>query len=49
VAEGLSHIELYTNEMMYENRTMYPKLGYVETGRKTQAGFNRVFFSKVVE
>jgi len=46
VAGGLDRVELYTNEMMHENITMYPLLGYVETERKTQDGFNRVFFSK---
>lgn len=43
---GLRAIELYTNEAMTENLAMYPKLGYVETERKQQAGFNRVFFRK---
>lgn len=43
---GLRAIELYTNEVMTENLAMYPKLGYVETERKQQAGFNRVFFRK---
>ena len=47
-ASGLSRVELYTNETMHENLAMYPKLGYVETNRKTQSGFNRVFFSKAV-
>lgn len=48
VAAGLTKVELYTNETMHENLAMYPKLGYVETNRKTQSGFNRVFFSKAV-
>ena len=43
---GLRAIELYTNEVMTENLAMYPKLGYVETERKKQAGFSRVFFRK---
>ena len=47
-ARGAVGVELYTNEMMYENLAMYPKLGYRETERKTQSGFNRVFFSKFV-
>jgi len=46
--EGLVAVELYTNEVMTENLAMYPKLGYVETGRKQQDGFNRVFFRKPV-
>ncbi|MEH6501207.1 MAG: GNAT family N-acetyltransferase [Pseudoalteromonas distincta] len=43
---GYKTVELYTNEAMTENITMYPKLGYVEVGRKRDNGFNRVFFSK---
>ena len=42
----LDAIELYTNEAMTENLTLYPKLGYLETERKQQDGFNRVFFRK---
>lgn len=48
IASGASGVELYTNEMMHENLAMYPKLGYRETERKTQSGFNRVFFRKLV-
>jgi ribosomal protein S18 acetylase RimI-like enzyme len=47
-AKDLKAVELYTNEAMTENLAMYPKLGYVEFGRKRQAGFNRVFFRKPV-
>jgi len=43
---GLPAVELYTNEVMTENLSMYPKLGYIETKREQQAGFNRVFFRK---
>lgn len=43
---GFDAVELYTNESMTENLVMYPKLGYVETGRQRQDGFNRVFFRK---
>ena len=45
---GLAAIELYTNEKMTENLRMYPKLGYVETGRRQEAGFDRVYFRKEV-
>ena len=48
IATGATCVELYTNEMMRKNLAMYPKLGYRETERKTQAGFNRVFFTKLV-
>lgn len=43
---GFSQISLYTNEAMTENLQMYPHLGYTETHRATENGFNRVFFSK---
>lgn len=48
VSDGLNAVELYTNEHMTENLSMYPKLGYTEIGRRRQDGFNRVFFKKVV-
>ena len=44
--EGMKAVELYTNEAMIENLSMYVRLGYVEYVRKQQAGFNRVFFRK---
>jgi ribosomal protein S18 acetylase RimI-like enzyme len=45
---GLPAVELYTNAKMTENLTLYPHLGYTETGRRSEAGFDRVFFSKPV-
>ncbi len=46
--QGLAAVELYTNEAMTENLNMYPKLGYVETERRQQDSFKRVFFRKPV-
>jgi ribosomal protein S18 acetylase RimI-like enzyme len=46
---GLPELRLYTNVAMTENVLFYPKLGYVETGRRTDAGFERIFFSKRLE
>jgi molybdopterin-synthase adenylyltransferase len=43
---GLGEIRLYTHQKMHENIALYPRLGYEETGRGTQAGFERVFFRK---
>ena len=37
---------LYTNEKMTENLRLYPSLGYRETERRTEQGFNRVYFRK---
>lgn len=39
-------VKLYTNEKMTENVSIYPHLGYVETERRREDGFNRVFFEK---
>jgi molybdopterin/thiamine biosynthesis adenylyltransferase/ribosomal protein S18 acetylase RimI-like enzyme len=43
---GVGEIRLYTHQTMHENIALYPRLGYEETGRGTQAGFARVFFRK---
>jgi ribosomal protein S18 acetylase RimI-like enzyme len=45
---GFKAVELYTNEAMTENLAMYPKLGYLETHRKRDAGYNRVFYRKTL-
>ena len=42
--ENFSRVILYTNEKMHENLTLYPKLGFIETHRITEDGFNRVYF-----
>ncbi|WP_455926208.1 GNAT family N-acetyltransferase [Pseudomonas putida] len=43
---GLKAVQLYTNEKMTDNRLMYARLGYVEVGRRTEHGFERVYFEK---
>lgn len=43
---GIFRIELYTNEKMWENLKLYPKLGYEEFDRRYEDGFARVFFRK---
>lgn len=43
---GYGEIRLYTHETMVENISMYRRLGYEETGRGRQAGFDRVFMRK---
>ena len=45
---GCKIVSLYTNEKMVENLSIYPKLGYVEIDRRTENGFNRVYFEKSV-
>ena len=44
--QGLTEVRLCTNEAMTENLVFYPRHGYRETGRGTQDGYRRVFFSK---
>jgi GNAT superfamily N-acetyltransferase len=43
-----NEIRLFTHQKMHENLLMYPRLGYEETGRGTQDGFDRVFFRKLI-
>ena len=45
---GLAAVALYTNVHMTENLALYPRLGYAETGRRRQDGFDRVFFRKTI-
>ncbi|MEM9632929.1 MAG: GNAT family N-acetyltransferase [Pseudomonadota bacterium] len=44
--EGFGSVRLYTNEKMNENLAIYPHLGFVETERRSEDGFNRVYFEK---
>ena len=45
---GLGRLFLYTNLMMTENLDFYPRLGYLETHRIHEDGFDRVYFEKVL-
>lgn len=45
-AEGCTALTLYTNVKMYENLGMYVKMGFLETERRTEDGFQRVYFHK---
>jgi GNAT superfamily N-acetyltransferase len=45
---GFRAMQLYTNEKMSENLSIYPRLGYTEVARRTEEGFNRVFFEKAL-
>lgn len=46
---GLPAVTLYTNEAMVENLRLYPRLGFVETGRRVEDGYRRVFFRKSLD
>jgi ribosomal protein S18 acetylase RimI-like enzyme len=43
---GWREIQLYTNALMTENIALYGKIGYIETGRVTEKGFDRVYMTK---
>ena len=45
-AHGLEAVTLFTNEKMHENILFYGRHGFQEGGRRTENGFNRVFFRK---
>ena len=43
---GFDSVSLYTHEKMSENLALYARRGYVETERRTENGFSRVFLDK---
>ena len=43
---GYRTLDLYTNAKMRKNIALYQRLGFQETGRRVQDGFDRVFFQK---
>ncbi|MBV9860742.1 MAG: GNAT family N-acetyltransferase [Alphaproteobacteria bacterium] len=43
---GFSELRLYTHREMSENIALYGRLGYEETGRGREAGYDRVFMRK---
>ena len=43
---GYHEIRLYTHQTMVENQRLYASIGYEETGRGTEAGYDRVFMPK---
>ena len=43
---GYREIRLYTHQTMIENQRLYASIGYEETGRGSEAGYDRVFMRK---
>jgi GNAT superfamily N-acetyltransferase len=43
---GHGELRLYTHQKMSENIVLYSRLGFVETGRGREAGYDRVFMTK---
>jgi len=46
VRRGYREIRFYTHVTMTENQRLYAAIGYEETGRGTEAGYQRVFMRK---
>jgi len=45
---GYREIHLYTHQTMVENQRLYASIGYKETGRRAEAGYDRVFMRKLL-
>lgn len=43
---GYRDLRLYTHALMTENIALYGRIGFVETGRVTEKGFDRVYMTK---
>jgi GNAT superfamily N-acetyltransferase len=43
---GYASLYLCTNSKMTENQVFYPRIGYVERERRSEAGYNRIFYVK---
>ena len=43
---GYREIRLYTHQTMVENQRLYASIGYEETGRGAEAGYDRIFMRK---
>jgi GNAT superfamily N-acetyltransferase len=46
VRRGWHDIRLYTHALMTENIALYQRIGYVETARVSEKGFDRVYMRK---
>lgn len=45
---GRAHLRLYTHVLMTENIALYGRLGFRETGRISEKGFERVYMAKAL-
>jgi len=44
--QGFTDLDLYTHESMTENIGLYEYLGYIETDRRTEKGYRRMYMRK---
>lgn len=45
---GFDALDLYTHALMVENIALYQRLGYVETARREENGYQRVYMRKTL-
>lgn len=45
---GYGEVQLYTNVLMTENLALYGRLGFRETGRVSEKGYERVYMAKTL-
>ena len=45
---NINIIELYTHEKMTENTVFYPRQGYIEIDRRSEDGFDRIYYRKTI-
>ena len=43
---GLRRMALVTHEVLTENQAIYARLGYLETGRRSEDGYRRIYMEK---
>lgn len=48
-SKGLRAVTLFTNALMHENISLYTKFGFKQTERKSENGYDRIYFRKNVE
>jgi GNAT superfamily N-acetyltransferase len=46
--QGYASVYLATHELMFENRALYARIGYVEYDHRVVNGYPRVFFRKLL-
>ena len=46
---GHAELRLYTNALMHENLALYGRLGFRETGRVIEKGYERVYMAKALD